>query len=138
MIRMNVLLNTYQLIEVNDYNVNLTINNQNYDMLIKKSDSLQNLYDKIRDEYIKCKINTTEPDHIIQNTEYWFTDIIDKIYMYNKKMDNIIVIPENNKILVNEYINDIRTFEKVPIKNLEPNNLFINVFNYVEKLFNLL
>ena len=54
---MNVLINTNQLIEeVNNYNVNLNINNQKINMLIKKSDSLQNLYDKVRYEYMKNKI----------------------------------------------------------------------------------
>tara|TARA_B110000967_G_C18901559_1_gene575734 strand:+ start:2658 stop:3065 length:408 start_codon:yes stop_codon:yes gene_type:complete len=135
---MNVLINTNQLIEeVNNYNVNLNINNQKINMLIKKSDSLQNLYDKVRYEYMKNKIKTVDPDHIIQNEEYWFTDIIDTIFIYNKEIDNKFVIPENNNILVNDYINEINNKPRIGwTEEVEPNNLTTNVINYFNNLFN--
>ena len=88
---MNVLLNTNTLIEESsNYNVNCTINNKNYNIVIKKNDSLQNLYDQISKEYMNIKIKNSKADVIINEKEYWFNDKIDNIYAYHNNFDNKI------------------------------------------------
>lgn len=134
---MNVLLNTNTLIEdSNNYNVNLTINNENYNMTIKKNDSLQNLYHQVREEYMNVKIKNSKADVIINEKEYWFNDKIEKIYAYNDNLNSKkYIMPEKNTILVNDYIRKFIEVNKEDNKenNIE-NNKENNIINYFYNL----
>ncbi len=131
---MNVLLNTNTLIEEsNNYNVNFTINNENYNIMIKKNDSLQNLYDQISNEYMNIKIKNSKADVIINEKEYWFNDKIDNIYAYHNNFDNKkYKMPKKKNILVNDYI------KKLIEANKENNNGDNKENSIIGYLYNLI
>lgn len=131
---MNVLLNTIELIDDNNnYDVNLTINNKKYNMVIKKNDSLQNLYDQVRDEYKNIKIKNTKADIIINEKEYWYNDIIDKIYICDTIEDKKKIIPEKKNIFIYDYITNM---ENKYIIQLNKNNTNIDD-SILNKMYNL-
>jgi len=131
---MNVLLNTNTLTEEsNSYNVNFTINNKNYNMIIKKNDSLHNLYDQVSDKYMNIKINNSKPDVVINEKEYWFNDKIENIYAYHHDLDNKkYKMPKKKNILVNDYI------KKIIEVNKENNNEDNKENSIIDYLYNLI
>ena len=138
---MNVLLNTNTLIEEsNNYNVNFTINNKNFNMIIKKNDSLQNLYDQVSDKYMNIKINNSKPDVVINEKEYWFNDKIENIYAYHDDLDNKkYKMPKKKNILVNDYIKKIievnnENNNEVNIENNNEDNKENSVIDYLYNL----
>lgn len=133
---MNVLLNTIELIdENNNYGVNLTINNENYNMVIKKNDSLQNLYDQVRDEYKNIKIKNTKADIIINEKEYWHNDIIDKIYICDTIEDKKKVIPEKKNIFIYDYITNMKNKYRIQSKTYNDDSIINKMYNLLETIF---
>ena len=131
--KMKVLLKSIELIDKNNkYNLNLIINDEDYNMTIKKSNSLQNLYDRVRDEYKNIKINNTKADIIINEKEYWYNDIIDQIYICDKIQDKIIVIPEKTNILIDNYLN---TLDYCNYNNNSMNNVINNIYHLFNTIF---
>ena len=131
--KMKVLLKSIELIDKNNkYNLNLIINDEDYNMTIKKSNSLQNLYDRVRDEYKNIKINNTKADIIINEKEYWYNDIIDQIYICDKIQDKIIVIPEKTNILIDNYLN---TLDYCNYSNNSMNNVINNIYDLFNTIF---
>ena len=119
----------------NNYGVNLTINNENYNMVIKKNDSLQNLYDQVRDEYKNIKIKNTKADIIINEKEYWHNDIIDKIYICDTIEDKKKVIPEKKNIFIYDYITNMKNKYRIQSKTYNDDSIINKMYNLLETIF---
>ena len=110
-IRKNNIIND----ENNNYNIDIIINNDIYNVILNKDDNLSTLYNKINIEFNKNKQYTQKEDfeHLyVKNNQtltqkYWvITETVDNLYLcdtYDRPCDQI---PNNHKLKVSNYFSD--------------------------------
>jgi len=136
-IRKNNIIND----ENNNYNIDIIINNVTYNVILKKTDKLSTLYNKVNLEFNKNKHCSQKEDfqHLyIKNNKtltqkYWIiTETIDNLYLcdnYDKHCDKI---PNNHKVNISNYFSDelLSTIEK-PKTLLES---YFSLLDFIKKI----
>jgi hypothetical protein len=110
-IRKNNIIND----EYNNYNIDITINNVTYNVILNKHDNLSTLYNKANIEFNKQKQYTQKEDfeHLyIKNNKtvtqkYWvITETIDNLYLCDTYDNQCDKIPNNHKLKISNYFSD--------------------------------
>jgi len=118
----------------NQYNIEVLINDDNYNIIIDELDSLSMFHNMVRSQYIKNQINKKKEDFeylYIKNNEkivqkYWIVNaLINNIYL--KDNQKKYKIPNNEKITIQDYFYQEKEPENKP--NNKIYNIFSNIFN---------
>ena len=120
----------------NQYNIDVLINNDTYNILIHELDSLSILYNIIHSLYNKKQINNKKEEFehsYIKNNE----NIVQKYWIVNAPINNIYLkynqqkykIPNNEKITIQDYL-------YLENEN-KPNNQIYNIFSNILHKFQL-
>tara|TARA_B110000967_G_scaffold26583_1_gene24307 strand:- start:2641 stop:3048 length:408 start_codon:yes stop_codon:yes gene_type:complete len=120
----------------NQYNIDVLINNDTYNILIHELDSLSILYNIIHSLYNKKQINNKKEEFehsYIKNNE----KIVQKYWIVNAPINNIYLkynqqkykIPNNEKITIQDYL-------YLENEN-KPNNQIYNIFSNILHKFQL-
>ena len=118
----------------NQYNIDVLINDDNYNIIIDELDSLSIFYNMVHSLYNKKQIKKKKEDFeysYIKNNEkivqkYWIVNTpINNIYL--KDNQNKYKIPNNEKITIQDYFYQEKEQENKP--NNKIYNIFSNIFN---------
>ena len=118
----------------NQYNIDVLINDDNYNIIIDELDSLSIFYNMVHSLYNKKQINKKKEDFeysYIKNNE----EIVQKYWIVNKPINNIYLkdnqnkykIPNNEKITIQDYFYQEK--EQVNTQNNKIYNILSNIFN---------
>ena len=120
----------------NQYNIEVLINDDNYNIIIDELDSLSMFHNMVHSLYIKNQINKKKEDFeysYIKNNE----KIVQKYWIVNTPINNIYLkdnqkkykIPNNEKITIQDYFYQEKEKEQENKPNNKIYNIFSNIFN---------